>query len=308
MANPFHRIPTHPLFHLFLFVLTLATTTFFGGLFVLEDVRAVSSVGLLTALHDPAVWGVGVQFSIPLLLILGIHELGHTLACRYYGLAATLPYFIPAPLGVGTFGAVISIREPITRKKILFDVGAAGPLAGFVVAVAFLLWGASHSTVATSIPSGDHFALGPSTIFIWAVTKLVPGGAGAVWIDLHPVAVAAWFGLLVTALNLLPLAQLDGGHILYAAIGKLQRPIGYVLFAALLGLAVLWPGWLVWAVIVLVMGIAHPPTADASEKLDPKRRLLALACLAVFVLCFTPVPIRVVTPAPPQKTPKTYQL
>ncbi len=139
-------------------------------------------------------------------------------------------------------------------------------------------------------------------------TLLVPATRHGADLSLSPPGFAAWFGLLVTALNLLPLAQLDGGHILYAAVGKLQRPIGYVLFAALLGLAVLWPGWLVWAVIVLVMGIAHPPTADASEKLDPKRRLLALACLAVFVLCFTPVPIRVVTPAPPQKTPKTYQL
>jgi membrane-associated protease RseP (regulator of RpoE activity) len=302
LANLFHRLPTHPLFHFLLFVLTLFTTTFFGGFGLFSDRP------LAQAATDPAVWRSGLTFSIPLLLILGIHELGHTIACRQYGLPATLPYFIPAPVGIGTFGAVISIREPITRKKTLFDVGAAGPLAGFFASLPILWWGISTSHPSTLRPRGEYLEFGEPLLFRWAEHALVPATRHGADLALSPPGFAAWFGLFVTALNLLPLAQLDGGHILYAAIGKLQRPIGYVLFAALLGLSVLWPGWLVWAVIVLVMGISHPPTADPSEKLDPKRKLLALACLAVFLLCFTPVPIRVVSSPPPAKTPKTYQL
>ena len=302
MANPFHRLPTHPLFHALLFALTLATTTFFGGFGLFSDRP------LAAAVTDPAVWRSGLAFSLPLLAILGIHELGHTIACRRYGLPATLPYFIPAPFGIGTFGAVISIRSTISKKKTLFDVGAAGPLAGFLACVPVLLWGISSSRPTTLRPTGEYYDFGEPLLFRWVEHALVPATRHGADLALSPAGFAAWFGLLVTALNLLPLAQLDGGHILYAAVGKAQRPIGYVLFAALLGLAVLWPGWLVWAVIVLVMGIAHPPTADASEKLDPKRRLLAVACLAVFLLCFTPVPIRLVTPAPAPKTPKTYQL
>ncbi|MGH9441262.1 MAG: site-2 protease family protein [Thermoanaerobaculia bacterium] len=302
MANPFHRLPTHPLFHLALFLLTLATTTFFGGFGLFSDRP------LAQALSDASVWRSGLGFSLSLLLILGIHELGHTIACRHYGLPATLPYFIPAPIGIGTFGAVISIRAPIERKRVLFDVGAAGPLAGFCAAIPVLLWGISTSTLATARPSGEYFEFGEPLLFRWAEHWLFPATRHGADLTLSPSGFAAWFGLLVTALNLLPLAQLDGGHILYAAIGKLQRPIGYVLFAALLGLAVLWPGWLLWAVIVLVMGIAHPPTADASERLDPKRKLLALVCLAVFVLCFTPVPIRAVPAAAHSRPPKTYNL
>jgi membrane-associated protease RseP (regulator of RpoE activity) len=302
VANPFHRLPTHPLFHFLLFLLTLATTTFFGGFGLFSDRPIVG------AASDPAVWRAGLAFSIPLLLILGIHELGHTIACRHYGLPATLPYFIPAPVGIGTFGAVISIRAAITSKKTLLDVGAAGPLAGFLAALPVLWWGVSTSHPTTVRPQGEFFEFGEPLLFRWAEHALVPATRHGADLALSPPGFAAWFGLLVTALNLLPLAQLDGGHILYAAIGKLQRPVGFVLFAALLALSVLWPGWLVWAVIVLVMGIAHPPTEDPSEKLDPKRKFLALVCLAVFLICFTPVPIRTVRSSPPAKTPQTYRL
>ncbi len=302
MANPFHRLPTHPLFHFLLFVLTLATTTFFGGY------GLFSERSLPGAAADPTVWSAGLAFSIPLLLILGIHELGHTVACRYYGLPATLPYFIPAPVGIGTFGAVISIRAPITRKRVLFDVGAAGPLAGFISALPILGWGILTSRPTIGRPAGGYLDFGEPLLFRWAEHALVPATRHGADLALSPAGFAAWFGLLVTALNLLPLAQLDGGHILYAALGKAQRPIGYVLFAVLVGLGVLWPGWLVWAVIVLVMGIAHPPTADPEERLSPGRKLLALVCLAVFVVCFTPVPVRVVAETPTVKAPRTYHL
>lgn len=264
------------------------------------------------AIRDPALWKTGASFSIPLLFILGVHEAGHWLACRHYGLPATLPYFFPAPFGIGTFGAVIRIQAPITKKKVLFDVGAAGPLAGFFAAVPILLWGVAHSKVLVSAPPGEQLLLGPSPLYAWAALRFAPGGGSAAWVDLAPAAVAGWFGLFVTALNLLPLAQLDGGHVLYAVAGRLQRPIGYVLFALLVSLGFLWPGWIVWAAVVLAMGIAHPPTEDSSERLDATRLLLALACLVVFVLCFTPVPFQLGEPGkpvpPPARPVKTYNL
>lgn len=306
------RLPRHPLFHLALLATTALTTTFFGGILLEYGFRFGYGEAVERALQDPAVWHTGLLFALPLLLILGVHETGHWLACRHYGLPATLPYFLPVPFGIGTFGAVIRIRAPITRKKELFDVGASGPLAGFFVALPVLLWGIAHSKVAAAIPPGDRIVLNPSPLVAWGIAKFLPGGAPGQMVDLAPEAVAGWFGMLVTALNLLPLAQLDGGHVLYAVAGRFQRTIGYGLFALLVGLAFLWQGWIVWIVVVLLMGIAHPPTEDTAERLDATRLLLALACLIVFLLCFTPVPFDEASPERPAPAParpvKTYNL
>jgi membrane-associated protease RseP (regulator of RpoE activity) len=296
------RLPTHPAFHAFLFLTTLLTTTLLGG-FTLFSNRSLAQ-----ALKDPAVWTTGLKFSLPLLLILGVHELGHTVACRHYGLPATLPYFVPAPIGIGTFGAVIRIRAPISDKRVLFDVGAAGPLAGFAVSLPILVWGIIRSTPTHLKPTGPYVEFGEPLLFKGLEHWLVPATRSGSDLLLSPPGFAAWFGLLVTALNLLPLAQLDGGHILYSVFGKRQKPVALVLFAALVGMSVLWPGWAVWAIIVLVMGIAHPPTAEASPPLDAKRRWLAALCLAVFVVSFTPVPVRFVSAPAREKPARTYNL
>ncbi len=313
MRNPLGRIrfPTHPAYHLTLFAATLVTTTLFGGWFFSGIGEDPYWHSLFVAASHPAVWRLGLQFSIPLLVILGIHELGHMVACRSYGLPATLPYFIPAPLGIGTFGALIRIRAPITEKKILFDVGAAGPLAGFAATIPFLFWGVANSSVTVFRPSGSYYEFSEPLLVRWVEHWLLPATRHGADLVLSPPGFAAWFGLLVTALNLLPLAQLDGGHILYAVAGRWQRPIAMGLFAILVALVFFWPGWILWTVIVLLMGLGHPRTADESLPLGPRRRLLALLCLVVFALSFTPVPVRVVTtPAPraPAPAPKTYDL
>jgi len=300
------RLPSHPAFHLFLLALTGITATFvpFGwrwGIFSTEG------LSLRDALLDPRIWRMGLSFSVPLLLILGVHELGHMVACRRHGLPATYPYFIPSPVGPGTFGAIIRIRAPITSRRALFDVGAAGPLAGFLVALPVVVWGVAISRVTAPAP-GEFLEFGEPLLFRVVERLFFPSIGRGAELALSPAGMAGWFGLFVTALNLLPLAQLDGGHILYAVAGRHQRRIGFVLFAALTGLSFLWPGWILWAVIVLVMGIAHPPTADPGERLDGKRRAVAALCLAVFVLCFTPVPIRVVTATAAAPPARTYRI
>lgn len=299
------RLPSHPAFHLVLLAVTAVTATVvpFGwrwGIFAPDGLP-------FDALLDPRMWRVGASFSVPLLAILGVHELGHMAACRRYGLPATYPYFIPAPVGIGTFGAIIRIRAPITSRRALLDVGAAGPLAGFAVAVPVVIWGVAVSRLAPPTP-GDLRVFGEPLLFRLVERFFFPATALGADLALSPTGMAGWFGLFVTALNLLPLAQLDGGHILYAVAGRHQRRIGLVLFVSLAGLSFLWPGWILWAVVVLVMGIAHPPTADPAERLDPKRRAVAALCLVVFALCFTPVPIRIVDAPAASPPARTYRL
>jgi membrane-associated protease RseP (regulator of RpoE activity) len=245
---------------------------------------------------DPALLHVGLTFSFTAMSILFAHEMGHYVACRRYGLACTLPYFLPVPLNFGTFGAFIKIKAPIRTKRELFDVGVAGPLAGFIVLIPFLLYGAAHSQVvplphAGAVDGGEVLAPGRSLAMLLAVRlfhgPLQPG----TYLNLHPVALGAWLGLLATALNLLPLGQLDGGHILYAVTGRWQRRLAIPLWLGLALLGWLWQGWILWTLIVLVIGLYHPPVWDEREPLDSKRRALALLALLIFVLAFTPVPI-----------------
>lgn len=290
-----------------LFLLSVLTTTTLGAVWLLMTRTDVvtDAVPLLTPATVAAVWrhpevlAQGLAFSLAALFILLCHELGHYLTSRRYGLPTSPPFFLPAPIAIGTFGAFIRIRAPIRGKRQLFDIGIAGPLAGFVALLPFLVYGVAHSRPAplaaiTSPPDLAVVLLLPGKCLAFElVTRWFHGPlpAGTV-LDLHPFALAAWFGLLATAINLLPLGQLDGGHILYAVAGGAQRRLALPLWLAL-GLAgVYWTGWLVWCVIVLVMGLRHPPVRDESEPLDRGRRALAWVALAIFVLAFMPVPLR----------------
>ncbi len=291
---------------LVLLLLTFFTTTTLGVVWYLATRTDVTTdLGLwlsprtVTAVWtDPALRAIGLDFSLAVLTILFCHEMGHYLACRRYRLAATLPYFLPLPIGWGTLGAFIRIRSPIRNKQELFDVGVAGPLAGFAALLPFLLYGVARSTPAPIAPLPPDAA--PQVILLMpgkclalelAIRlfhgELPPGMV----LDLHPWALAAWFGLLATALNLIPLGQLDGGHILYAAIGRLQRHLAPPLWLGLGLLGLVWPGWFLWFAVVLVIGIYHPPVADESEPLSPGRRQLAWLALVLFILSFMPLPL-----------------
>jgi membrane-associated protease RseP (regulator of RpoE activity) len=243
---------------------------------------------------DPALLSLGLAFSLPLLGILLAHEMGHYVACRRYGIPATLPYFLPVPAMLGTAGAFIRIKAPIRSKRELFDVGFAGPAAGFVALLPFLFLGIARSRVA-AIPAGSSLLVPGRCLAIQAATLLFhrPLDAGEV-LNLHPFALAAWFGLLATALNLLPLSQLDGGHILYAALGRRQRRLALPIWIALALGGTLWLGWLLWCGIVLAMGLRHPPVVDEWTPLDGKRRALAVVALVLFLLAFMPVPMRAI--------------
>jgi membrane-associated protease RseP (regulator of RpoE activity) len=250
--------------------------------------------GVVSAVwRDPEMLKIGLSFSIPALLILLCHELGHYIACRIYGIPCTPPFFLPVPLNFGTFGAFIRIKAPIQSKRQLFDVGVAGPIAGFVALIPFLLYGIAHSRPVPATGTGAMELLLPGhCLAIQLATRLFHGrlAAGTI-LNLHPAAFAAWLGLFATSLNLLPLGQLDGGHILYAVTGRLQRRLALPFWLALALLGFYWPGWLLWSVIVLVIGLRHPPVYDESLPLDRKRRALAWVALAIFVLSFMPVPI-----------------
>lgn len=279
--------------HVLLFLLTVVTSTFCGGLYY----GWLESPSLLARLSDPRLVSEGLKFSLPLLTILLVHESGHVLAARRHRLPATLPYFIPMPIpfpySPGTMGAVIRVRAPIRSRRALLAVGAAGPLAGFVTLLPFLVLGLGLSRVqevATTATGLIYF--GEPLIFrFFARVVFFPHLGATEDILLHPTAWAAWFGLLVTALNLLPFSQLDGGHVAYALLGRWHRHAVWGLYAALLGLGLLWPGWWLWAVIILILGLRHPPALDELRPLDSRRRWIGLAALAVLVLSFTPVPV-----------------
>lgn len=278
--------------HILLFALTLVTTTLVGGLAFGELPAGFQPASFWQLLLHGSVISAGLYFSLPLLTILLAHEMGHYLACRFHRLDATLPYFLPVPFGIGTFGAFIRIRTPIANKRELFDVGAYGPFAGFVVALPVLFVGIWLSRPVTSLPPGDYMIFGEPLAFqlvSWLVHPDLPPNGD---ILLHPTGFAAWFGLFATALNLLPFGQLDGGHVTYAMFGRWQRKVTWPLLAVLIALGFKWTGWWVWAVIALAMGVRHPWIPDEETPLDRRRLVLGCLCLILFALCFTPEPIR----------------
>jgi membrane-associated protease RseP (regulator of RpoE activity) len=277
-----------------LFLLTLVTTTMAGALHYWGF--ALDFGANRVTFSNVELYLKGLWYSLSILAILGAHELGHYYACRYYGVDASLPYFLPAPLPLtGTLGAFIRIRQPIPTKRELFDIGIAGPIAGFLVAVPVLLLGISLSRV-VPIPSDfQGVELGEPLLFkviSWLRWGTPQDGYS---VNMHPMAFAAWFGLLATALNLFPIGQLDGGHISYAVLGRKSTALTIVTVLCLIGLTFISRSWMVWAVLtigmLLVFGPRHPRTADEDVPLDRGRLILAAFAAIVFVLCFTPAPI-----------------
>jgi membrane-associated protease RseP (regulator of RpoE activity) len=281
------RLPEHPLFHLALLGATFLTTTVAGGL--LTATGGIFGKGSL--------WD-GLPFSVPVLVILGAHEMGHYIVCRRHGVAATLPYFIPNPLftpgfiGFGTFGAVIRIKEPIRDRRTLIEIGAAGPITGFLTALPFLYYGVTHPEPVREATTSGATLFGYPIVVNFLQDLAGTGRYTSASVHEHPTFLAAWFGLLVTALNLIPIGQLDGGHVLRAAVARLQPYVSYgvLLLAALSLLAS--PLWAFFsAIVALVFGVVHPPLENEEEPLPFGHQLLALACLAVFLLCFSLRPI-----------------
>jgi membrane-associated protease RseP (regulator of RpoE activity) len=282
--------------HVLLFVLTIATTTLAGALHYASFVSDFDSTAPTLSLTSFLLHGL--WYSGTILAILGCHELGHYFACRYYDVDASLPFFLPVPLPLtGTFGAFIRIREPIPTKQMLFDIGIAGPIAGFLVALPALFIGVAMSRV-TQLPSGDMsgmMSLGEPLAFKAATWLLWGRVADGYSLNLHPMAFAAWFGLLATALNLFPIGQLDGGHISYAVLGRRSSQLTLVMIGVAVLLAYTSSSWIVWTGLMIGMlfffGRHHPRTFDEDQPLDRTRLLLAIVALAMLIVCFTPAPI-----------------
>jgi membrane-associated protease RseP (regulator of RpoE activity) len=297
------------LLHGFLFAATAVTTTITGAAMTVQlEGRDESFIGLLlspvlslfgqTAGGNLQPLANGLLFTFTLLTILGAHELGHYFACRYYGIRATLPFFIPAPpvlTPFGTFGAVIKIKEPIRSRRALFDIGIAGPLAGFVFALPASIIGLLVAR-ATPPPAGVGMQFNDPLLFI-IIMKLfgLPK-----WMEWNPVYWAAWGTLLVTALNLFPVGQLDGGHVLYAVVGpRAHKWVSRAVAAAVALLAIvsiLWyssPVWLLWTLVLFfLLKAGHPPVVE-EEPLGTARIILAIVAAIVFLLCFMPFPITI---------------
>jgi membrane-associated protease RseP (regulator of RpoE activity) len=250
--------------HLTLFVLTAASTFMVGGL-----------------------W-----YALAIMTILLSHEMGHYFASRKYGIPATLPYFIPFPLSpFGTFGAIIKMKGSIGNKTALFDIGVAGPLSGFILSVPCAFIGMKLSTAVKVTSDMTYIRLGDPLLFKLfelLIARDLPPGYEVV---LHPLAYAGWVGLFVTALNLLPVGQLDGGHIIYAVFGEKSRWAFAGSMVALIALAVFYnPGWIALIILLLIFGMRHPRPVDVDAPLDEKRKIIAWIMLLVFILSFTPAP------------------
>lgn len=293
--------------HVVLFVITfltvwLAGDSLFRGTIRLPSIPPGGVVAVVGAVWDWVARATpALGFAVALMAILLVHELGHYVFAKRYIINASPPYFLPAPWMVnfiGTFGAFIRLRSPIVDRRQLFDVGAAGPWAGLIVTVGVLLYGLSQSQVLPGesglspqfiMWGGTHFYIGDSFLMRFARELMV--GEGLVM--LHPLALAGWFGLFVTMLNLIPLGQLDGGHIVYALIGKQQAKVGLLMFYALIPLGLEFKGWWLWAGMILLLGrgrIAHPSVMDPHTPIPRNRWVLGVATAVVFVLTFVADP------------------
>ena len=272
---------------LLFFGLTVVSVLFAGSLSQAPDLQ--------WAIRHPL---AGAPFAIALLAILLAHELGHYFVARHYGVSASLPYFIPMPLSpFGTMGAVIRTRTPMRDRRQLLAIGAAGPVAGLLVAIPALLLGLMWSTV-QPIPTGEGIFLEGNSLLYAGMKLLVFGRllpSNGYDVFLHPVAFAAWAGLLVTALNLIPAGQLDGGHIAYALLGRHARWLNRLAAVAALGLSLVWSGWLLWAAVIVLFGQRNAEPLNEVTPLTESQRVFAIAMLALFALLFTPMPMTILT-------------
>jgi membrane-associated protease RseP (regulator of RpoE activity) len=297
----FRRRPQRIWVALVLFLGTVVSTLAVGVEFAVSYAQDrepfSSSAGIFGAAGEvfqhPGLLALGIPFSFTLLAILLAHELGHFFAGKHYGIDVSYPYFIPAPNFFGTFGAVISIRSPIPTRKALFDVGLAGPVAGFVIALPAMAWAIATSKIVPGAAERADVLFGHSLLSMLLIGLFHPH-INPDWVLLNPVGRAAWVGLFVTALNLLPVWQLDGGHLVYSLAERNHRRISLGVGLALVLLGVFyWAGWAFWGVILLVLAMRfrHPPLLDQWEPLDPSRRAWAVAALVIFLLCFILAPV-----------------
>jgi membrane-associated protease RseP (regulator of RpoE activity) len=277
-----------------LFAITLLTTSMVGAAMQSDFEHNIP----FDVEHSLELWGFfwrhpsallhGLPFSLTLLLILLAHEFGHYVAAVFHQVDASLPYFLPSPF-LGTFGAFIRVRSPIYSKRALFDIGIAGPLAGFVFLVPALAVGIAFSKVIPGIAHQGSMHFGVPGLQ-WLLQYAIFPGAASNDIYLHPIARAAWVGMFATAMNLLPIGQLDGGHILYSFFPQRHRLVSRAVCLLMLPLGKFWLGWAVWAIVLLWLGRRHPMIYD-STTLDESRRTLGWIALAVFVLCFSFAPL-----------------
>lgn len=279
--------------HIVLFLVTLLFTTAVGALHYHSFISEFGRKPI------PLTWGLmvdGLWYSLTLLGILGAHEFGHYYFCRRYNIDASLPYFIPAPLPLtGTLGAVIRIREAFPTRTILFDIGVGGPVAGFLVLVPALFIGMAMSSV-VPVPTGDSvFYMGEPLLFQWAAALNFGTISDQVTINIHPMVFAAWFGMLATALNLLPFGQLDGGHITYATLKRWSTPISLGTVGVAIAMTYNSTSWafmtLMMVVMLVLLGPRHPRVIWEEEPMPASRYVVAVLALVIFIICFTPVPI-----------------
>jgi membrane-associated protease RseP (regulator of RpoE activity) len=292
-----------------LFILTLLSTLFAGALYG----GAIATVDSPWDLISPGFLLSGLPFAATLLSILAAHEFGHYFAARYHKVAVTLPYFIPMPLTFGTLGAFIQLKEPVPDRRKLFDIGVAGPLAGLVLAVPLLFYGLATSLVRVPEFTQGVLLEGNSILYFTAKLlvfgKVLPNPITGEDVFVNQVCFAAWIGLLVTALNLLPVGQLDGGHTVFAMFGEKARYINRIAVGILtvFALASLEPlqqllpflanvaygGWFLWLFLILfLIGVQHPPALDDVTRLDRRRWWIGVLVIIIFILIFVPVPMR----------------
>lgn len=306
------RPPERWWIHILLGLATLLTTTTAGAYFVGREPFElvwipIGPFGLpLPVTFFPEQLLPGLAFSLPLMFILLGHEMGHYIVARRNGMSVSPPYFIPAPHWInviGTFGAFIRLRSVVINRRVLLDVGMAGPIVSFLLSIPIAIVGLALSEpmpeLLTDAPARFVVLFGNQPIwlgdslFFWLLDFLVAGEGG--FLLLHPLAFAAWLGFFVTALNLFPLAQLDGGHILYALVGERQRYFGFAFLMVLFGLGFAWWGWWLWATLILVLGrgsIRHPSVFDPEVPVFGRRRLVGWLCVVMFVFTFAAIPIR----------------
>ena len=273
--------------HLVLFFLTIISTLIAGS--IMQGGNPLSN-------PVDIIWGI--PFSMTLMLILGCHEFGHYYYAVKHKVDATLPYFLPAPpylFIIGTFGAFIKIKSPIYKKDALLQIGAAGPIAGFIIAVPALIIGLLLSDVIAINDQYKGIILGDSLLMKIFTYIIFPDLSDGYDILLHPIAFAGWIGLLVTMLNLLPIGQLDGGHIAYAILGNKQGLVGWIALGALFPLSFLSLNWLVWGLLIflLMRSAKHPPIQDILTPLSKKNKYIGYLCLLIFILCFIPTPFQI---------------
>ena len=272
-----------PFLHIILFILTMLSTLFVGAMQTGADI-----------LKEP--WKIynGLPFALTLMIILLTHELSHYYASKKHGVSATLPYFIPAPTIIGTFGAFIKMKSPIVTRKALIDIGASGPIAGFIVSVIAVMIGLQLSTIVPLSEAKGALTLGDSILFSFLAQTVLGVTPADTDILLNPVAFAGWIGLFVTSINLIPVGQLDGGHIAFALLGEKQSRLSFILVLVMTLLGVLlWEGWIVWAVLLLVLGLRHPPVISWEVPLDRRRKVIGWIAFVIFILTFIPVPFKI---------------